>query len=85
MPYKIATDDLSHMEDNVDLLHYVHMQNRIERQLLILKVRDRSFYAVAEVFHITENGVILGRNGKIEVRPEGAENASDKALWHEFL
>ncbi len=79
MPEQITTDDLSQMVENVVLTHYARMPNRIERELLVLKIRDSTFDAFPEIFHITEHGVRFGGGDTSGRRPEGAESAADGA------
>ncbi len=77
MPEQLATDDLSKMVENVVLTQYVRTPSRIERELLVLKIRDSAFDAYAEVFHITDHGVRFGRGDTSGRRPEGADTAVD--------
>lgn len=79
MPDHITTDEMSSMVENVVLTHYVRQAERIEREILILKIRDSDFDAFPEVFHITDRGVCFGRSHTREKRPDAAEDAKGGA------
>jgi circadian clock protein KaiC len=78
LPDQIVTDELSSIAENIFLTYYVRptegssrRERIMERELLVLKVRDSSFDAYPEVFHITENGVRFGGDETVDLRPGG--------------
>lgn len=79
MPDHITTDELSSMVENVVLTHYVRRADRIEREVLILKIRDSDFDAFPEIFHITDRGVCFGSSDTRRRRPRAADELSGGA------
>lgn len=79
MPDNLTSDDLSQMVENVVLTHYVRAPTRIERELLVLKIRDSAFDAFPEIFHICDRGVRFGGGDMTGRRPDGAVSAADGA------
>lgn len=81
MPDQIMTEELSSMVENVILTHYVRPQEDndpqrrtriMNRELLVLKIRDSEFDAYPEVFHITDRGVLFGGAESQKHRPDAA-------------
>lgn len=88
MPEQVSTEELSSMVDNVILTYYVRPSEErdagsrsriIDREMLVLKIRDSAFDAYPEIFHITGEGVQFGRSESTDLRPEGATGASEGA------
>ncbi|WP_169310753.1 RAD55 family ATPase [Cereibacter changlensis] len=82
MPDQIMTEELSSMIENVILAHYVRPREDSEpgrrprimnRELLVLKIRDSEFDAYPEVFHITGKGVLFGGAESQNLRPDAAD------------
>ena len=86
MPDQVMTDDLSSMVENVILTYYVkNPEDRegsgevriVERELLVLKVRDSEFDAYPEIFRITRSGVRFGGIESSDLRPNEATGAGE--------
>lgn len=87
MPEQIMSEELSSMVENVVLTHYLRLQEDsdpgrrpriLNRELLVLKIRDSEFDAYPEVFHITGDGVLFGGAESQNLRPDvagGGESA----------
>ena len=81
MPDQIMTEELSSMVENVILAHYLRPREDsdpgrrpriMNRELLVLKIRDSEFDAYPEVFHITGEGVLFGGAESQNLRPDAA-------------
>ncbi|WP_426162811.1 RAD55 family ATPase [Sandarakinorhabdus sp. DWP1-3-1] len=88
MPDRLLNDELSTMADNIVISYYTRPATRheggrhlrvVDRELLILKVRDSSFDTFPEVFHISSEGIRFGRATAAEQRPDGASGVSEGA------
>ncbi|MDT8853704.1 ATPase domain-containing protein [Paracoccaceae bacterium Fryx2] len=83
MPERMAMDDLSQMVDNVVLVHYArranHIANNMDRELLVLKIRDSGFDTFPEVFHIRDKGAQFGQGHTGGRRPDEAVSVGDGA------
>lgn len=88
MPDRIPTEELSSMVENVVLVHYVRPANNsdlgrrsrlIDRELVVLKIRDSEFDAYPEIFHITDHGVHFGKSETDALRPAKANSAPEGA------
>lgn len=84
MPDEISKDEMSSMVDNVVLTYYTRAtvgrdgevpRRAINRELLVLKIRDSAFDAYPEIYQITSEGMCLGGTTTNNLRPkEGAED-----------
>lgn len=86
IPDHIVTDELSSMAENVILTYFVKLpENRdrrrrsmiVDRELLVLKVRDSDFDAYPEIFHITADGVCFGGSESDDLRPKEVTSAGE--------
>jgi circadian clock protein KaiC len=79
MPEEISRDELSSMVENVILTYYVkpskdyasdRSARAVDRELLVLKIRDSAFDAFPEVYHIASTGVRFDDREVGDIRPD---------------
>lgn len=84
MPDQISRDELSSMVENVVLTYYVKAPgkrdgqgptNVVNRELLVLKIRDSAFDAYPETYRISSDGVCLGQPAGTDLRRKYAHDA----------
>ena len=88
LPDHVMSQELSTMADNVVISYYMRPSDDrrdgrrsriVDRELLILKIRDSAFDAYPELFHITDKGVRFGRGEVTEQRPQTPDAAGESA------
>ncbi|WP_426170070.1 RAD55 family ATPase [Sandarakinorhabdus sp. DWP1-3-1] len=81
MPEEVSKDELSSMVENVILTYFVKPSNErdgsgragvVNRELLVLKIRDSAFDAYPEIYHITSEGMRFGGIVNNDLRPHAA-------------
>jgi len=73
LPADLGSDELSAIVNNVMLLHYAMRDGALRRNVTILKLRDSGFDPRSQEFHITDRGVIFGRDTEAQEQPDGAQ------------
>jgi len=78
LPDSVLDSEMSTMTDNLILTYYVRAPvNRdssgrsavIDREMLVLKIRDSAFDAYPEVYQIIQTGVHFGSSDSVDLRP----------------